>query len=157
MLFRFAGLKLEGLSDEQANAIRAGAREFMSFQRKHEAEANAQLEAAQANSGDGDIRLYRWLETTSILLMYAGTPENEGKLKAYMERWDRMGYPLVSEALSVRLAEARTPYEQEPEELSESDFRYIPEEEDDEEAPVTMRSVAKILRYVNVFYKVARG
>lgn len=157
MLFRFAGLKLEGLTDEQQSAVRQGVLEFMQFQREHEAEARAQVEAAQKAGGEGDIRLYRLLETTGELLMYSGIAENEGKIRAYMQAWDKLGYPKVVKALGVRLEEAKTPYQPQPEELSEDEFTYIPDPEEYEEAPVTQRSFAKLFQFANTFYKVARG
>lgn len=71
--------------------------------------------------------------------------------------WREKGQPEIANALAVRLKEAELPDIPEPEEPEEALYEEPEVFYEDEEAPLTMRSVAKAIRFATIYYKLVRG
>lgn len=71
--------------------------------------------------------------------------------------WNRKGFPEIANALAIRGKEAKLPPEEEEKEEAVYEEPVVYVDEDEEEAPMTMRSMAKAIRFATIYYKLARG
>lgn len=114
-------------------------------------------EAIRLRDEEDNFNLYRILVDTTMLLKYTGDPQHITRLRGWEKFWRERGEDAVADALKVRIEEAE--YE-EPEvsveapiNLEDDEYSFI----GDEEAPLTMRSVAKAISFATIYYKLARG
>ena len=144
------------ITDRQGNALSWATAGGCGFRGSRKSTPFAAQVAAEKAGGEGDIRLYRLLDDTTHLLMYAGTPQTASKLKAFADFWRDSGQNQIADALEVRVAEAEVePIELEPE-IEESDYSFVGTEED--QAPETVRSItAKVAKYTDIFIKSIKG
>lgn len=123
------------------------------FFKKNRAEAIRRLKE------EDNIGLYRVLMDTTMYLKHVGDDRHLHMIKSWEQFWREHGEIAIADALKVRIAEAEYQkpevINEGPESLQESDYSFIGD--DDEEAPMTMRSVAKAIRFATIYYKLARG
>jgi hypothetical protein len=143
-------LGLESLNPNQSQAIKDGIEEYNTLWSRKYPLIKSQVD-------QGDERLGRLFAGTHDLLMYELDTRQLHTLVSFIKTWKKIGNEKIVDALNARLDQLMSPQTEKPVE-SDDDYQLV-EEIDivEEEAPETMRSVAKVLRYANVFHKVARG
>jgi len=162
VLKRFAiQLNKDELDDEDVTILRNGFNEFVRFFKENAAQAQKEKKAEEAGVG-GSIKMYRLLDSTSQLLVHRGVEHYAEKYNAYSDYWREQGKPAIAEAFDVRgrQAMAEEPEDEFPEDeynVDGSNYSFVHENEIQEEnSPITQMSVAKALRFAELFLKTAK-
>jgi hypothetical protein len=151
------------VTPEERATVENGWRQFLKFARQN-------LDKAETDLAKGDYRLHRIITENEVYISHIGDPRRDWLLEAWIPFWREKGLDQVADALQVRLDEARHEDEEppmtgrqtpkakmEPEEEPE-DYGMYEDVEEEEEAPLTLRSlIAKTLHHAEFFAKVARG
>jgi hypothetical protein len=154
-------LGLEYLDPDHSQAIKDGVEEFNEIWAR-------EYYTIKMQSERGNDRLENFFKTTRGLLMYELDSRQLYTLIGFIKAWKNIGkqqgymVEKIVNGLNARLEQLISPSQNE-DPIESRDDQFVVK--NDEAAPVTiapvtmksMKSVAKILRYINVFYKVARG